>query len=187
MICFLWKIIWRLKVPERVRHFIWIMCHGRLLTNYNKHRMELDSVMCEFCGNTIETILHLMRDCPLVMPMWLIVVQPTVCNQFFTGNAKHWMNLNLSNDVGWNQDIEWRSFWAMACHFLRSWRNKENHDVNFKRPTHQSQHAFKSVSYYYVVNKANRLVIENPRRVVLIGWKPPSVGWVKMNRTWRSY
>lgn len=46
-----------------------------------------------------------MRDCPLFMPVWLNVVHPTVCNQFFMEDAKQWMNLNLSNDVGWNQDI----------------------------------------------------------------------------------
>lgn len=74
----------------------------------------------------------------------------------------------------------------MTCHFLWSWRNKENHDVKFKRPTYQA-HVYKSVSDYYVADKANRLVIENPHRVVLIRWKPPSVGWVKVNRMWKSY
>lgn len=32
-----------------------------------------------------------------------------------------------------------------------------------------------------MADKANRLVIVNPRRVVLIGRKPPPVGWIEVN------
>jgi hypothetical protein len=36
-----WKKIWKLKVPERVRMFVWWMHHERILTNFHKSRMGL--------------------------------------------------------------------------------------------------------------------------------------------------
>jgi hypothetical protein len=36
--------------------------------------MGQGSAMCDFCGYQIETILHVMKDCPLVMPLWLNMV-----------------------------------------------------------------------------------------------------------------
>jgi hypothetical protein len=53
-----WQHIWKLKVPERVRAFIWLIKHGRLLTNERKNRMGLGTDRCDYCGDLPETILH---------------------------------------------------------------------------------------------------------------------------------
>jgi hypothetical protein len=37
----MWSLIWKLKVPERVRMFVWWMHHERILTNFHKSRMGL--------------------------------------------------------------------------------------------------------------------------------------------------
>jgi hypothetical protein len=73
-----WKCIWRLKVPERVRTFVWMVKHGRLLTNERKHRMGLGSEMCDFCRDHKDTTLHALRDCVLVRPLWLSVVDASL-------------------------------------------------------------------------------------------------------------
>ncbi|PNX77292.1 ribonuclease H [Trifolium pratense] len=38
-------------------------------------RMGLGSSMCKFCGNVEETILHVMRDCPIAMSLWIHVLR----------------------------------------------------------------------------------------------------------------
>jgi hypothetical protein len=66
-----WDKIWKLQVPERVRSFIWLAKHDRLLTNLRRKKMGLSHDMCLFCGNVVESTLHVLRDCPLAMTIWV--------------------------------------------------------------------------------------------------------------------
>jgi len=81
-----WKKIWKLQVLERVRCIVWFMKHERLLTHSHKNMMGLGSAMCDFCGDLSETILHVMRDCLLVMPLWLTVVHNNARSKLFSCN-----------------------------------------------------------------------------------------------------
>ena len=109
-----WCMIWKLAVPKRVRCFMWLMRHERLLTNYAKSRMGIGSSMCAYCGSVSETVLHAMRDCALAMPLWMNVVHINNREVFFMGDLQHWIHFNLSTVAGWNTSAEWRAFWAVA-------------------------------------------------------------------------
>lgn len=58
-----WRLIWKMKVQECVRVVIWIMSHGKLLTNLErwKHRMATSPTYGR-CNQDEET-LHAIRDC----------------------------------------------------------------------------------------------------------------------------
>lgn len=60
-----WSNVWRIHAPERVRYFIWLVCHGRLFIDLKKSRNQLGDSCCNFCGNEIESILHVLRECLL--------------------------------------------------------------------------------------------------------------------------
>jgi hypothetical protein len=129
-----WQKIWKLNVSERVRHFMWMLKHDRLLTNCKKSRMGLGHSMCAYCGDVEETSLHALRDCPLVLPLWKSLIPNEDNNQFFMSNLDNWINLNVSHDTGWRGDRDWKDIWAITCHCLWTWRNKELHENNFVRP-----------------------------------------------------
>lgn len=65
-----WMILWRLNVPKRVRTFIWLLKQDRLLTNFSKSKKGIGFSMCNLCGNSCETIVHALRDCPNDMHLW---------------------------------------------------------------------------------------------------------------------
>ncbi|MCH90461.1 putative non-LTR retroelement reverse transcriptase [Trifolium medium] len=72
--------------------------------------MGLGGAPCTYCGCVAETMLHVMRDCPMVMPIWLKVVHISVRSVFFSSTAEQWIKFNLGNDVGWRfrgSDGEW--------------------------------------------------------------------------------
>ena len=69
-----WKKLWKINVPPKVREFGWRACwdiipHGANL--YLKGITEF--IFCPRCGS-VESLLHLIRDCPWVHNVWLEAV-----------------------------------------------------------------------------------------------------------------
>ncbi|KAK2379785.1 Polynucleotidyl transferase, ribonuclease H superfamily protein [Trifolium repens] len=179
---FLWRKIWKLHVAERVRSFIWLVLHERLLTNYRKSKMGMGHAMCNYCGDIIETELHVLRDCPLVMPIWLNVVDDRMRSSFFVGELKQWITLNLTSLKKWNNDVDWKDFWATACHFIWYWRNKAEHDDHFQRPQNPIMVITDRVQQYKHAEMLGTVMQQTTRAEIMVCWKPPMEGWVKLNR-----
>ncbi|KAK8556498.1 hypothetical protein V6N12_002897 [Hibiscus sabdariffa] len=58
----IWKRIWKLHVPQRVRVFGWLSFHERLLTNVERVRRHCAAMdLCEICMNGSENIDHVLR------------------------------------------------------------------------------------------------------------------------------
>ncbi|CAJ2645452.1 unnamed protein product [Trifolium pratense] len=144
--------------------------------------MGIGSPVCIYCGDTTESILHIMRDCPLAMTVWIHVVPVHVRDKFFqSDDLQHWLALNLWSEDDGKLGVGWNNYWAMACHLLWTWRNKEFHDGNFIRPLRPHSYIFQRTKEYLDVEKASRLVFDKVKEVVQIQWKPPSSGWIKLN------
>lgn len=69
-----WKTIWALKVPPKVRNFIRRACSNILHTKDNLHRrrMKVDS-RCDICCQQLESNSHLLWECPLAWNVWAIL------------------------------------------------------------------------------------------------------------------
>ncbi|GAU43930.1 hypothetical protein TSUD_28720 [Trifolium subterraneum] len=175
-----WIKIWKLGVPERVRTLVWLLTHDRLLTNYNKHRMGLGTALCSFCRD-IETALHVFRDCPKAMQVWLNVVLQEARQKFFHEDLSGWINYNLDYCWSGNNGVRWSNFWAMGCHRLWQWRNQEVHSDDFQWPQRPVQHISSAIYEYSQAKMAGSDIVNKVHGVRLIGWKPPDIGVVKLN------
>jgi hypothetical protein len=70
---FLKKYIWKMKVPLKIRIFMWLLFHKVILTKDNlKKRNWQGNMKCCFC-NDDESIEHLFFNCPFAKIMWRIV------------------------------------------------------------------------------------------------------------------
>jgi hypothetical protein len=176
-----WHHIWRLKVPERVRAFIWIVKHGRLLTNERKHRMGLGSATCDYCRDCNETTLHVLRDCQLIRPLWICLVDINLRHQFFNCDTNDWIAMNVANRGSKSSHDDWSCVWAMACHLAWTWRNKEKHDDSFVRPIKQVEAVKHRIINYGLADKIMQHDIHEQRAIIQIGWSPPISGWVCLN------
>jgi hypothetical protein len=57
--------LWRLKVPAKLQHFLWLCFHNALPINVRWHHCNMvSSPSCTRCSSPIEDILHCLRDCP---------------------------------------------------------------------------------------------------------------------------
>jgi hypothetical protein len=69
-----WKIIWKTKVPPRVRFFVWTAAMDRILTVQNlrrRHVMVID--WCYMCKASGESTDHLLLHCPIVYDLWCCI------------------------------------------------------------------------------------------------------------------
>ena len=53
---------------ERVRSFVWIVLHEKLMTNERKSKMHLSMSLCAYCREEVETTQHVLRDYINVVP-----------------------------------------------------------------------------------------------------------------------
>lgn len=59
------RSMWRVVAPERVRMFLWLVGNQAIMTNAERYRRHLSGTdVCQVCRGGIETILHVLRDCP---------------------------------------------------------------------------------------------------------------------------
>ena len=67
----LWKKIWGLKVPGKVRNLVWRACKNALPTKMNLlHRKVVTSAVCELCNLHTEDPAHALYHCPKLETLW---------------------------------------------------------------------------------------------------------------------
>jgi len=71
------KLIWKLKIPLKIKIFFWFLQRGVILTKDNLARKNWKgSLKCCFC-NCNESITHLLFDCHHTKEIWKIVYLAT--------------------------------------------------------------------------------------------------------------
>lgn len=55
-----WKHIWKLKVHERIKVFIWLVKHDWLVTNAYLHRLNL---CAPWCGDCLDIYMKILSMC----------------------------------------------------------------------------------------------------------------------------
>ncbi|KAF7843966.1 putative ribonuclease H protein At1g65750 family [Senna tora] len=67
-----WGGIWKWCGLEKVRCFLWLCRHDRIMTNENKKKRRLSTMdQCSKCPTVTETTLHAICDCSLAKPIWM--------------------------------------------------------------------------------------------------------------------
>ena len=143
---FLRKYIWKLKVPLKIRIFMWFMYRRVLLTKVNLSRKNWQgSTKCCFCDKA-ETVQHLFISCPMAQVIWRIVymafniIPPKNITNLF-GNwlsgvtkkdksnirvgvcALLWAIWHVRNDIIFNNSkvSSFLQVIPLATHWIRTW------------------------------------------------------------------
>ncbi|XVF52811.1 hypothetical protein PTKIN_Ptkin05aG0048700 [Pterospermum kingtungense] len=67
----LWMKIWKLKVPARIRSFLWLIKHNRVMCNEIRVKRGFTSNGSFVqCPGALETIEHVLRFCPAAVEVW---------------------------------------------------------------------------------------------------------------------
>ena len=183
----LFRSMWRVVVPERVKIFLWLVGNHAIMTNAERYRRHLSGTdVCQVCKGGIETILHVIRDCPAIRGIWDRFVPAARRHTFFSMPLLEWLYKNLS-DNGTGSETPWSSTFALTVWWGWKWRCR---DVFGEKRLWRDRIGFlknlaKEVILANETNKSQRSVEQ--RIEIMVGWMPPRVGWMKMNTDGSSH
>ena len=68
----IWKAIWHLNVPQKIKHFAWRASRDILATKTNLAKWKIaPSGICELCGKEEEMVNHLLWFCDHTKGVWM--------------------------------------------------------------------------------------------------------------------
>lgn len=115
-----WKKMWRLKVPSKVKFFLWLTIRDRLpiIDNLKKKGMFLPNV-CLLCYKEEETTSHILLHCPHSKEVWHAVLNevglawvfPRSIGEFFGGWNLRKVSLKTRNALSLVLSAVWWSIW----------------------------------------------------------------------------
>ena len=66
-----WKSIWKMKVPGKIKHFIWKACTNSLPTKDNLLKQKtLHESVCPHCAGESKSIVHALWSCACIRIVW---------------------------------------------------------------------------------------------------------------------
>ena len=67
----IWPVLWKLKIPNKVKIFGWRACHDILPTSYNLSRRRIVTEdKCQLCTREVETTNHALCECAAMQDVW---------------------------------------------------------------------------------------------------------------------
>ncbi|XP_019181390.1 PREDICTED: uncharacterized protein LOC109176414 [Ipomoea nil] len=175
-----WAWIWKLKVVEKVKTFVWLLLKDKLLTNLErmKRHMTTDS-SCASCGFGEESTSHLLRDCPLAEECWDLAKDGGGTGLVRYSPISTWIKENSQSNKVLQDGTVWSSTFVYILWLL--WKARNNLIFNQKRDTVvQIVGTARSMALEarcYIVN--NKGSVHGQHKWV--SWSNPQPGWVKLN------
>ncbi|MCI12311.1 ribonuclease H protein, partial [Trifolium medium] len=75
----------------------------------------------------------------------------------------------------------WSSIWATGCHFLWTWRNREQHNDTRLRPIYPWRFIMDCVLQYMTASVSDIVHTTREKTTVDIAWQRPEVGWLSLH------
>ncbi|KAK2659506.1 hypothetical protein Ddye_006039 [Dipteronia dyeriana] len=109
-----WRFIWNLKLPPRIQHFLWILLHGKVLTNAS----------CLRCQGGMEDVDHLVRGCRDSIVVWEDNFKGISSSAHFLGNLEDWFSVGLRNSKFVYDNVpSYLHFAVLLCQLNETSRN----------------------------------------------------------------
>ncbi|CAN1762528.1 Putative ribonuclease H protein At1g65750 [Linum perenne] len=173
-----WKSVWQWQGPNRVRFFLWLAVHSRLLTNSERRRRHLciDDT-CPRCRTGAEDIIHVLRDCPFARSIWQELIPATEHDFFFRGSFLDWFTRELNSSV--RGQLVGITAWLI-------WKAR-NESIFDNISVTSDQLRLRVLSWIAGVRETMRAhsqslsEVEDRRCETLISWIPSPDDWISVN------
>lgn len=84
----IWRKIWKLKIPSKIKHFCWKIINEMLPTRLNLYNRGLNIPMeYPICKNNIESSDHILFCCPRAEGIWKMTIDEVFLGEVFSETA----------------------------------------------------------------------------------------------------
>ncbi|CAN1795223.1 Putative ribonuclease H protein At1g65750 [Linum perenne] len=174
----IWKKVWNWPGPNRIKHFLWLVSHKRILTNAERFQRHMgNSGLCPCCSNEEESILHTLRDCCRAKDVWNRLIPRRDQAAFFSSDFDEWWRRSLENS---NSCV----MFGVAAWIIWKRRN----ELLFSGATHTVEAA---ISHHQFWINLIRESLSDDRHICNLGaqpliekriaWDPPPDPWLTLN------
>ncbi|GLT63420.1 hypothetical protein SLA2020_359870 [Shorea laevis] len=175
-----WHWIWKCPTLPKIRFFLWLLAHERVASRslLSSRGINIPNT-CPRCNTSSETALHLIRDCPNVLPLWKALPIPKPLLHSFHFDTFKWLHSNCTSKLLIEHPrLPWASIFCSVVWYLWNDRNS----LCFRQSSNlQSIHS-KSLSLAAELWAAcERSYRTTSYKFLPVKWNPPNNGWVKLN------
>ncbi|CAN1318165.1 Putative ribonuclease H protein At1g65750 [Linum perenne] len=179
-----WRNIWKWNGPNRMKHFLWLASHKKLLTNEERGRRQLTTqVLCPRCSVNIESISHVIYECNFALQVWGAVLPQAISARTAHTNFDDWWRVMICD-----KDVNVH-FGVIAWCLWRA-RNKlifEGATQSFLAVSEQCKFWINLVLSSWKTNQLGREAPGQARQTQLIAWRPEDEGWFILNTDGSRY
>nr|GMD78842.1 LINE-type retrotransposon LIb DNA [Ipomoea batatas] len=116
--------VWKIKTSERCRMFLWLAVKDKLLTNSVRVKRQLtDDGSCMACGETHESVDHILKHCDVARVCWRLTHTPSSFARGSAATFSRWLRRNCSSADMVN-GIPWGLTFSHTCWELWKARNR---------------------------------------------------------------
>lgn len=172
--------IWSLEVPNKIKHFMWLLNHNRLPCNHTLHRMGVPvGPFFKYCANQNEDIPHIFWLCPQSSALWNRVFQKLNCPIPLIANLNSDNFLQIVQSWSHNLMVDHHiNLQVLTVFYLREiWRYRNKNVFNNTNSYPSFQNGYTNATEYIFLAP----VSSNPTQNFLISvhWNPPPPGTYK--------
>ena len=105
------------------------------MTNVERSRRNLGSVVCSICHSAPKNILHVLRDCKMVKSAWYGLLDYKSRNIFYMLERLGWFSFDLGNQLGKFKPYEMGFNLGWYCHVVNMELEELYFHPDFRRST----------------------------------------------------
>ncbi|BFG20702.1 hypothetical protein CerSpe_069760 [Prunus speciosa] len=174
-----WNFIWKLHIPIRIKTFLWVLCHKKLLTNVQRQKRGLgQDTSCPRCSSHVESLDHLFIDCSTTQLIGKDFWEDAEVPNLSLIDFDSWLLKNLKSHRTFHS-IPWSLVFTVYLWFVWKWRCKVVFEQNFSTPPNSRQIIMNyAMDWFTVCNHTPDLVVKH---LVHLHWTAPKCGICKIN------
>jgi ribonuclease HI len=173
----IWQDIWKLKLPNKEKIFLWRACHEILPTRVNLRRRKIiDVSLCPICEAADEIVVHALWQCPAATDVWCVgdkkLQKMSLASLDFT---------QIVTIVFEKCSTEESQLFVGIARKIWMRRNDVIHGNSFAHPTTLVQCARRNLEEFFQASEDNPVGSPTGRDESVRRWKAPPPGWLKAN------
>ncbi|CAN1801952.1 Putative ribonuclease H protein At1g65750 [Linum perenne] len=95
-----WRKIWRWEGPEKIKQFMWLVSHKKLMTNEERRRGHVATIAdCPECNCCCEDVEHVLRKCNFAQQVWQEVMPDSVGGPNALSTFEDWWQSGIGNSA----------------------------------------------------------------------------------------